>query len=127
MFKIPIKKYAYRLMIFSVIMAVIGVVFQWTLPQYASVAIPFIIIFFFLLTFFTLYLVLKASNSNKKFIFGYMVSRIIKMITMLLFLILYIVFNEEDKWNFAIAFLTIYFSYSIFEIVALKKINEKSL
>jgi hypothetical protein len=32
-----------------------------------------------------------------------------------------LIFNKDDRWNFAGAFLIIYFSYSIFEIVALKK------
>ena len=123
MSKIPIRKFAFRLIIFSVVMAASGVVFQWILPQYASPAIPFIVIFFFLLTLFTLYVVLRTQHqvSGKKFIAGYMVSRIVKMLSIVLFLVLYLILNHEDRWNFAIAFLLIYFSYSIFEIVALKK------
>ena len=123
------KKFAFRLMIFSVIMALLGVLFQWLLPKYASVAIPFIVLFFFFLTLLTFYLVLRTNNqtSNKKFIFSYMLSRTIKLTTMLFFLVLYIIFNKEERWNFAGAFLIIYFSYAIFEIVVLKKNNEKPL
>jgi heme/copper-type cytochrome/quinol oxidase subunit 4 len=111
-------------------MAVTGIIFQqfakWHAPQIASPAIPFIIVFFFCLTLFSLYVVLKTS-SNKKFIFSYILSRIIKLAAIMLFLILYIILNKEDRWNFAIAFLIIYFFYSTFEIFALKKNNEKSL
>ncbi|MCL2167875.1 MAG: hypothetical protein FWH59_01980 [Lentimicrobiaceae bacterium] len=123
MSKIPIRKFAYRLMIFSVIMAVVGVIFQLLLPKFASPAIPFIVIFFFLITLFTLYVVLRKQKepSGKKFIAGYMISRIVKMISILIFLILYLIFNKEDRWNFAVAFLIIYFAYSIFEVFALKK------
>jgi phosphatidylglycerophosphate synthase len=123
--KTPIKKYAYKLMLFSVAMAVVGVVFQLTLPQFASPAIPFIVIFFFFITLFTLYIVMRTpqQNSGKRFIAGYMLSRIIKMGAMFLFLILYLVLNKEDRWNFAGAFLVTYFSYSIFEILSVK--NEK--
>jgi len=123
MSKIPVRKFAFRLIIFSVVMAAIGVVFQWILPQYASPAIPFIVIFFFLITLFTLYVVLRTQHqvSGRKFIAGYMVSRIVKMLSIILFLVLYLIFNNEDRWSFAVAFLIIYFSYSIFEIVALKK------
>jgi hypothetical protein len=122
MAKIPIRKYAYRLIIFSVFVAASGAVFQWLAPRYASPAIPFIVIFFFFITLFTLYIVLRNpfQTSGKKFIAGYMLSRIIKMFSTLIFLVLYIIFNETDRWNFAGAFLLIYFAYSIFEILALK-------
>jgi predicted neutral ceramidase superfamily lipid hydrolase len=106
-----------------VIVVVAGVLFQWLTPQYASVAIPFIVVFFFLITLFTLYIVLRSQNksSGKKFIVGYMLSRIIKMFSTLIFFILYILLNENDRWQFTGAFLVIYFLYSIFEIIALKK------
>jgi len=126
----PVKRKILQLLIFSVVMATLGALFQWITKHYAlpiaSPTIPFIIVFFFCITLFALFIVLKTS-SHKRFIFSYMLSRIIKMTAILLFLILYIIFYEEDRWNFAIAFLTIYFSYSIFEIVALKKNNEKSI
>jgi len=128
MIKNPVKKKLFQLLIFSMVLAAIGAFFQWIANRYAlkvaSPAIPFIIVFFFCITIFTLFIVLK-SNSNKRFIFSYMLSRIVKLSAILLFLILYIIFNVEDRWNFAIAFLVIYFSYSIFEIVALKNNNEK--
>jgi hypothetical protein len=130
MSKNPIKKKIYQLVIFSAIIAAMGAVFQWITNYYelqiASPAIPVIIFFFFCITLFTLYFVFKAP-SNKKFIFSYMLSRIIKMAAILLFFVLYIIYFQEDRWNFAVAFLIIYFSYSIFEVVALKKNNEKSI
>jgi hypothetical protein len=120
---LTIKKYAYRLMIFSVAIAVVGVLFQLILPQYASPAIPFIVLFFFFITLFTLYIVLRTPQqvSGRKFVAGYMLSRFVKLFAILLFLLLYMVLNHEDRWNFAGAFLAIYFSYSIFEIIALRK------
>jgi len=125
-----VRKNISHLLLFSVVMAALGALFQWITNYYAlriaSPAIPFIVIFFFIITLFTLFIVLKTAE-NKKFIFNYMLSRIIKLSCILLFLILYIVFNTEDRWNFAIAFLIIYFAYSIFEIVVLKNNNEKSV
>jgi L-asparagine transporter-like permease len=123
MSKIPVRKFAYQLMIFSVIIAAIGVAFQWLIPKYISPAIPFIVIFFFFITLFSLYIVLRTPNqvSGKKFVATYMVSRIVKMFSIFIFLILYMILNKEDRWNFAAAFLIIYFSYSVFEIIALKK------
>jgi len=130
MSKNSVKKNIYTLIAFSVIIAAMGAIFQWISSKYelqmASPAIPFIVIFFFCITFFTVYIV-KNTNSSKRFIFNYILSRIIKITAILLFLVLYIIFNNEDRWNFAIAFLIIYFAYSIFEIVVLKKNNEKSI
>jgi L-asparagine transporter-like permease len=121
--KIRIRKLFYRLIIFSVSIAIFGVIFQKLLPQYASPAIPFIVIFFFFITLFSLYIVLRNTHqvSGKKFVASYMVSRFVKMFSVFLFLVLYMFFNKEDRLDFAGAFLFIYFSYSIFEIVALKK------
>ena len=123
MSKIPMRKYTYQLIIFSVVMAALGVVFQLLLPQYASLAIPFIVIFFFIITLFTLYVVLRKPNqvSERKFIAGYMLSRIVKLFSVLIFLILYLILNKTDRIPFAVAFLVVYFAYSIFEVVALKK------
>ena len=123
MSKIPIRKYVYQLIIFSVIIAAVGVAVQKLLPQYASPAIPFIVLFFFFITLFSLYIILRTSHQvlGKKFVASYMVSRFVKMFSIFLFVILYMIFNKEDRWNFAGAFIIIYFSFSIFEIIALKK------
>ncbi len=124
---IPMSKYAYRLIVFSVIMAAVSIVFQLAVPKYASPALPFIVLFFFLLSMFTLYIVLRETSStdNKKMISRYLVSRIIKFVSCLLFLIIYILFNKEDRWPFGLAFMVIYFAYSIFEVIALNKEQKK--
>jgi L-asparagine transporter-like permease len=104
-------------------MAALGVIFQLVLPQHASSAIPFIVIFFFFITLFSLFVVLRKPDqvSGKKFIAGYMVSRIVKFFSIFVFLVLYLIFSPEDRLKFAIVFLVIYFAYSVFEVVALKK------
>lgn len=120
---IPMSKYAYRLIVFSVIMAAVSVVFQIAVPKYASPALPFIVLFFFLLSMFTLYIVLRetASTDNKKMISRYLLSRIIKFISCILFLTIYVLLNKEDRWPFGLAFMVIYFAFSVFEVFALKK------
>lgn len=118
-----VKKYVYHTLLFSVILAGIGVLFQLIFPKFASPVIPFIIIFFFIITLFSLFVVLRDSNKSngKHFIAGYLVSRIVKFISILLFLILYMLFSKDDMWKFAGAFIIIYFCYSIFEVITLKK------
>lgn len=124
--KIPIKKFSFRIMVFSVIVAGAAVLFQWLLPQYASPALPFIVLFFFLITLFTIYVVLRNDNpsNQRQFLSGYMLSRIVKLMSCLLFLTLYIFLNKKDSIRFAIGFLVIYFLYAVFEVFLLKKEND---
>jgi len=117
------SKYAFRQIIFSVIIAAVSVVFQIAVPKYASPALPFIVLFFFILSMLTMYIVLRpfTNNNNRKIISRYLVSRIIKFTSCILFVIIYILANKTDSIKFGIAFLVIYFAYSVFEIFVLKK------
>ncbi|MBQ1781127.1 MAG: hypothetical protein II001_06805 [Bacteroidales bacterium] len=124
--KIPIRKFSFLVLVFSVIVAGLALLFQWLAPQYATPALPFIVLFFFVITLFTLYIVLRSDEGNegKRFVSAYMLSRTIKILSCLLFLILYIFLNREDAIKFGIAFIVIYFLFAIFEIFVLKKENE---
>ena len=120
--KIPIKKYAFRLIVFSALISALTVIIQLIIPNYATPALPFIVLFFFIITLFTLYIVLRSDTRKKKmqFVSSYLLSRIIKLFSCLLFLVIYILCNREDALLFAIAFMIIYFLYAIYEIFALK-------
>jgi len=126
--KIPIRKFSFRIIVFSVIVAGLAVLFQWLWPQLAIPALPFIVLFFFVITLLTMYIVLRddTGRDGKKFVSSYMLSRTVKLLSCLLFLLLYMFLNREDSVKFAIAFMVIYFLYAIFEIVLLKKENEKT-
>ncbi|MCR4738045.1 MAG: hypothetical protein K5846_07775 [Bacteroidales bacterium] len=125
--KIPIKKFSFRILVFSVVVAALTVLFQWLCPTYASPALPFIVLFFLIITLFSLYIVLRDSSgkAGKQFVSNYMLSRVVKLLSCLLFLVLYMVLNKKDAWRFAIAFLIIYFLYAIVEVIVLKKENEE--
>ena len=124
--KIPIRKFSFRIIVFSVIIAGLSLLFQWLFPQYATPALPFIVLFFFVITLLTLYIVLRSNDGQegKRFVSAYMLSRTVKILSCLLFLILYMFLNQKDAIKFAIAFMIIYFLYAIFEVVVLKKENE---
>ena len=121
--KIPIRKFSFRIIVFSVIIAALSLLFQWLWPQFATPALPFIVLFFFAMTLFTLYIVLRSNDGQdgKKFVSSYMISRTVKLLSCLLFLLLYMFLNREDALRFAIAFMVIYFLYAIFEIFLLKQ------
>lgn len=124
--KIPIKKFSFRIIVFSAVIAALTVIFQWLCPAYATPALPFIVLFFFIITLTTIYIVLRntTGTDGRKFVSSYMLSRIIKIFSCLIFLVLYLLLNKNDSLRFAIAFLVIYFLYSIFEVVVLKKENQ---
>lgn len=124
--KIPIRKFSFRIIVFSVIVAGLSLLFQWLFPQYATPALPFIVLFFFVITLLTLYIVLRNNDEQegKRFVSAYMLSRTVKILSCLLFLFLYMFLNQKDAIKFAIAFMVIYFLYAIFEVVVLKKENE---
>ena len=121
--KIPIRKFSFRIIVFSVIAAGLAVLFQLLWPQLATPALPFIVLFFFVMTLFTMYIVLRGDTGSdgRKFVSAYMLSRTVKLLSCLLFLLLYMFLNREDSIRFAIAFLVIYFLYAIFEIFLLKQ------
>ena len=124
--KIPIRKFSFRIIVFSVIVAGLSLLVQWLFPQYATPALPFIVLFFFVITLLTLYIVLRNNDGQegKRFVSAYMLSRTVKTLSCLLFLFLYMFLNQKDAIKFAIAFMVIYFLYAIFEVVVLKKENE---
>ena len=126
--KIPIRKFSFRIIVFSVIVAGMAALFQWLWPQLATPALPFIVLFFFLMTLLTMYIVLRGDTGRdgRKFVSSYMLSRTMKLLSCLLFLLLYMFLNREDALRFAIAFLIVYFLYAVFEIIVLKKENEKA-
>lgn len=126
--KIPIRKFSFRIIVFSVIVAGLALLFQWIWPQLATPALPFIVLFFFVMTLLTIYIVLRGDTGRdgRKFVSSYMLSRTVKLLSCLLFLLLYMFLNREDAIRFAIAFMVIYFLYAVFEIIVLKKENEKT-
>jgi hypothetical protein len=85
------------------------------------------VLFFFVITLFTMFIVLRddQGKEGKRFVSNYMLSRVIKLLSCLLFLGLYIFLNTPDAVRFAIAFLVIYFLYSIFEVVLLRMENKE--
>ena len=121
--KIPIRKFSFRIIVFSVIVAALALLFQWIWPQLATPALPFIVLFFFAITLFTMYIVLRSDDGtdSRKFVSSYMISRTVKLLSCLLFLLLYMFLNREDALRFAIAFMVIYFLYAVFEVVLLKQ------
>ena len=124
-YKVP--PYVIHLLVVSIIVAALTILMQAVFPAYSTPAMPFIVLFFFFITLFSLYIVLRdqSQRDSRKFVSGYMLSRVIKFMSCLLFLLIYFIVNKEDRWKFAGAFMTIYFIFAVSEIFILKKENAR--
>ena len=124
-YKVP--PYVIHLLVVSIIVAALTILMQVALPAYSTPAMPFIVLFFFIVTLFSLYVVLRdqSQRDSRKFVSGYMLSRIIKFMSCLLFLLIYFIASKEDRWRFAGAFMVIYLIFAVCEIFILKKENSR--
>jgi len=127
MLKLSLKKYIFRLLVFVIILTSVIVSLQYFAPQYAAPALPFILLFCFLITLFTHYIILRGiyNKDNKKQVSNYMLATMLKFMSYLIFVAVYLVFTHQDKILFAVSFLIVYFLFAVFEIFAIKREDPK--
>lgn len=143
MFKILYTKYLKKLLIFSIIIAVIYIILRLAAPGIVSKNLPFLIIVFLIINAIVHYIVVKTdvqrmefkpdenlpkeeqmkqlTNIERKFITHYMLLTTVKLLGFLVLLVLYAMFNRSDFLLFAANFLVLYVLYSVFEIIYIKK------
>lgn len=127
MLKLSFKKYFFRLLVFVIILTSLTVGLQMLWPQYAAPSLPFIILFVFLVTLSTHYIVLRGiyNKDQRRVVSNYMLATLIKFMSYLIFILVYILLTHQDKVLFAITFLVIYFLFALFEIFAIKREDAK--
>ena len=138
-------KYLQSLLIFSIIITIIYIALRYFVPAIVSLNLPFLIFFFVFVTAITHYIVtctrvermeykpnpeLSKEEQSKeiaaierKFITRYMLITTVKLLTFIVLLTLYAYLNKTDAICFALNFMVIYFLYSIFEVVYIKKLH----
>ena len=122
MIKEVYTKYFAGLIIFSIIVAGLGVLFQKIAPQYATPALPYIVLFYFLMNALVHYIVLRGTIvSDKRFVNNYILGTMVKFFSILIFVGIYIFLHREEAVRFAITFFIFYFLYAVFEVIAVKK------
>lgn len=110
-----------KLMAVTVSLMAVGLLlFNTCLEKYYFPAFPFIVLYFFALTFITHNILVKISNVRfARFSSVYMLITGIKMFVNIGFLVIFIWQHPKTAFPFLISFLVVYFSYTIFEVVAL--------
>jgi len=122
--KLREKIFVRNLLIYSVILAAIGLVYNYYAPEgYSSPAIPFINLLFFVLGWITYNYNLKFLEKKAgRFVNVYMLITFLKMMFFVLVILAYLMLRKVDALPFVVAFLIYYLLYTMFEIRAILKI-----
>ncbi len=117
-----------KLTIFSLLLAIPGVIAAYTLPpEQITPTLPFLYLFFYSATTIVHYLLLKISEKKPTAFTNYfMLLTFGKLIFYLTIILAYIILFPDDAKSFVVSFLILYLFYTGFEVVlSLKLIGQK--
>ena len=117
-----------KLTIFSLLLAIPGVIAAYTLPsEYITPTLPFLYIFFYSATTIVHYLLLKISFKKPSAFTNYfMLLTFGKLLFYLSIVLAYILLYRDDAKPFVVAFLILYLFYTAFEVTqSLKQTTQK--
>ncbi len=108
-----------KLTIFSLLLAIPGVIAAYTLPQeYITPTLPFLYLFFYSATTVVHYLLLKISEKKPtQFTNYFMLLTFGKLIFYLTIILAFIILFPDDAKPFVVSFLILYLFYTVFEVV----------
>jgi len=118
-----------KLLIFSVIIAVVGYILTMYLPaNYITPTLPFLYVFFFAATLVVHYILLKVSEKKTPgFINFFMLVTFGKLIFFLTIILAYALLNRADAIPFIVAFFILYVCFTAFEVaLSLSQTKAKS-
>ena len=109
-----------RLSVFSLIIILISYALSHLiLPKYITPAMPFLLLFFYVITLAVYYFIDRASDKKfSKFVTAFMLSTFLKLMLYLSILLIYIfLINRKDSVPFIGAFFVYYILFTIYETV----------
>lgn len=119
--------YFKRLLIYSAIIVILSLVVSFYLPnKFVSPAIPYLLLFFILVSLTTHYLMLKKMRKNmSKFVNFFMITIFVKLLLYILVIIIYALVNPYDLIPFVVTFFIFYLFYTIFELIYTLKFQKE--
>jgi len=136
-------RYLRSLLIFSILIVAVYVALQHFAANLVSSNTPYLIIVFLILTAISHYTVIQTDvermeykpnldldkeartqellKIERRFIARYLLITTVKLLSFIALLGLYAYFNPNDIIRFSLNFLTLYLSYSLFEIIYIRK------
>jgi hypothetical protein len=115
------KSFLIKLIVITTILLGVGLLlFSTILTAYAFPAFPFLIIYFFSITFLTHSILVKYADIRfARFSTIYMLITGVKLFVNIIFLVIYIWLYTKTAFPFIICFLITYITYTVFEVVSL--------
>ena len=111
--------YATKVLLFSVIIGLLTfLVFNFALEEYYLNIFPYIIIFFLLIAIIFHTIIVRLSKRNiARFSSYYMLSTTVKLLTYIVFIVIYLLSNRQHAIPFVVYFFVLYVFYTAFEVI----------
>jgi hypothetical protein len=118
------KRFIIQSTVLTIIVFIAGTIVYSTLLQpYFSLILPFLVLFFYLVTNLVhAYLLKIAVKSGPRFTSQYMAVSFLKMFFYLTVAIVYVLLNRENAKVFLANFLVFYIIYTSFEVIQFSKV-----
>ena len=123
-----LKKYIIRLLIFSLLIAIIAfALYATVLSRFYLPVMPWVLLFFVLISLATHYILIKSGESRiTKFSTSFMGVTSIKLFLYLIFIVVYLINDKSNALVFVISFFILYLLFTVFETsTLLKDLNKK--
>ena len=121
--KFIFNKYLKKLVIFTLMVGALSLITAYYMPQkLVSPAIPYLILFFFIIATVTYYLALRAfTQKTSRYANFFMISVFAKLLLYVFVIIIYAFINTGDIVNFIIHFFVFYLLFTVFETIEIIK------
>ena len=128
--KLKFKLFLKNLLIFTgVLSAIVFAICFFLLPEnFITPALPYLIIFFFLVTLAIHYTLLLASEKRtSKFVNYFMLTTFLKLVFYIIIMIVYALLNKSDAIHFIITYFILYVVFTAFELISFFNLTKKSI
>lgn len=117
-----------RLLLFSIILAIISFILYYLLPQKLfTPTLPYLFPFFISVGLLVHYFLLRAMEKKPaRFITFFMAAVFLKMVFYLIVMVLYAFSFKEDAVRFMITYFILYVCYTVFEVIELMSFMKSS-
>lgn len=122
------KSFVLKLLFFTVILALVSVFCFYVLDKSYFVNNVFLMLpFYFLVTTVSFYIIFKTyKKSFSKFTNSFMLVTSSKLIVLLFFLLVYVMFNRSQAVVFIVWYFLFYLAFTIFEVLHLLKFDKNN-
>lgn len=112
-----------KLFLFTLVLAIAGyLVFRFSLNEYLFPALPFIYLYFFLLTLAVHAILLKANQKKpQQFVVRFIAATTFKLMFSVAVMVICALLDKEKAVPFILVFAVLYLLYTAFEVALLQK------